>query len=177
VDEVGVPDDVEALDDAALREPALDLLAAGIGMAKGQRRRLARRKDQRIGRVDDDLSGQVFRAGQAKSILGSGPQRRQGDQLPEGGRVREAPSLPIRDPGAGLLPPASRDPIFTRVQAGGTRAPRLPASPFPTPIFIAAQYAKSRAWDFDFVGFDIRLEKDHAAWSDPSGRFALRQRG
>jgi hypothetical protein len=104
MDHVGMADDVEALDDAALRQPALDLLAARIGVAERQRRRRVGRGEQGIRGVDDDLAGEVLGAGEAQGVLRAGPECREHGQIREGRGLGEGtrggPLPGLRNPGA-----------------------------------------------------------------------------
>ena len=130
-----VADGVERLDDARVGEPALHLLAAGVGVPEGQRRRCIGREHERIGRVDDDLAGQVPGAGQAEGVLGAAPQRREDRDLGERRRLRERPGrgacAGLLDPTAHLLvarfPRADLDLVTARREAGAERASDVPS--------------------------------------------------
>src|ERR1700693_5184059 len=91
MEHVGVADDVEGLHDAALRKPALHLLAARVGVAERERRGGVRSKDQRVRHVDHDFSRQVLRARELQGVLRAAPDRREEYDLSERGGVREGP--------------------------------------------------------------------------------------
>ena len=87
VDHQGGVEGVEGLDDAGLREGALDLLAERVGVLDEQGGRQAGREVERVGDVEEDLAGEVVGAGQLERRDGAVPAGRVDDELSTCGGV------------------------------------------------------------------------------------------
>ena len=145
VDHQRVVDGVEGLHDACAGDRALDRLAAGVGVADGERRAAAG-EVERVRHVDDELAGEVLRAGGGDRLLDGGASRRQHHDLAGlggGGEGADGDVVVLRGPRLQLVAgvsPEPRVPIVTSCPcAAKPAASARPTAPLPmTPTRVGS---------------------------------------